>query len=121
MQITSQLTDETVLQELGQRLAHTRLNRNMPQEALATAAGVSVPTVQRIERGDPTEIRSLIRVMRVLDLLESLDLAIPPPIPSPIEQLKLQGRNRQRASSRSSERGSTGLQPWRWGDESPDE
>lgn len=121
MKITSQLTDEAILEELGQRLAHTRLNRNMPQEALAKAAGVSIPTVQRIERGDPTEIRSFIRVMRVLELMESLDQAIPRPLASPIEQLKLQGRNRQRARSSWPERGGTNLQPWRWGDEASDE
>ena len=49
MQITNQLTDNAVLAELGRRLARTRLQRNMPQEALAKEAGVSVPTVQRIE------------------------------------------------------------------------
>lgn len=118
MQITSQLTDDAVLAELGRRLANTRLSRNMSQADLAESAGVSVPTVQRLERGRGTEIRSLIRIMRVIGLLESLEQAVPEPLPSPIQQLKLQGRNRRRAArSHSPSRASTQLQPWRWGDE----
>ena len=117
MQITNQLTDNAVLAELGRRLARTRLQRNMPQEALAKEAGVSVPTVQRIERGQPAEVRSLIRVMRVLDLLGSLDSAVPQPLPSPIDQLKLQGRDRQRARPRRPGRGGADPLPWVWGDD----
>jgi transcriptional regulator with XRE-family HTH domain len=121
MQITNQLTDDAVMAELGRRLAHTRLNRNMRQDVLAAEAGVSVPTVQRIERGQPTEIRSLIRVMRVLGLLDSLEQAVPQPLPSPIEQLKLQGRNRRRARARAAEPGGDGPAPWRWGRHDPPE
>src|SRR5256885_17088495 len=119
MQITNQLTDDAVMEELGRRLAQTRLNRNMRQDVLAAEAGISVPSVQRIERGRPTEIRSVIRVLRVLGLLDSLEQAVPQPLPSPIEQLKLHGRNRRRARARAPEHGGGEHAPWRWGRPDP--
>jgi transcriptional regulator with XRE-family HTH domain len=120
MKITSNNTDDAVLAELGARLARTRLERNLTQAQLAAEAGVGKATVERIEAGEPANVPSLIRVLRVLGLLEGLDRLIPEPVPSPIERLKLHGRQRQRAAP--ARVGSPGDDepepaPWRWGDE----
>lgn len=48
MKITAHLTDESVLGELGARLASARLRRNLTQAALAEQAGVSKRTVERL-------------------------------------------------------------------------
>lgn len=116
MKIESSNSDEIVLKELGQRLARTRLERNTTQAQLAEEAGVSKATVERLEAGEAVKSTSLIRVLRALDRLEALDRLVPEPLPSPIERLRLQGRQRQRAA------GSRGVahppepQPWTWGD-----
>ena len=60
---------------------------------------------------------SLIRVLRVLDLLESLDRLVPEPIPSPMERLKAAGRERRRAGRPQSGELDGPTAPWRWGDE----
>jgi transcriptional regulator with XRE-family HTH domain len=99
MKITPLLTDEAVLIELGERLGRHRLDRNLSQAELAEAAGVSKRTIERIEAGDSTQLANFIRILRALDLIEGFDALIPPPPPSPIAQLKLHGRQRQRASS----------------------
>lgn len=99
MQINSLLTDTAVVEELGQRLRQTRLGRNLTQRQLAEEAGVSIATIRNLEDGRPTQLVTLIRVLRVLGLLDGLDRSVPAPAPSPIEQLRRRGRQRQRASS----------------------
>lgn len=99
MKITPLLTDEAVLDELGQRLKQTRLQRNLTQRHLAEEAGVSLATVRSLEDGKPSQLVTLIRVLRVLGLLGGLERAVPEPSPSPIEELRLRGRERRRASS----------------------
>jgi transcriptional regulator with XRE-family HTH domain len=99
MKIENKLSDAAVLQALGQRIARYRLNRNMTQGALATEAGVSTPTVQRLENGHSTQASNLIRILRALKLLENLDALVPEPAVSPLQQARMQGKTRQRASS----------------------
>ena len=121
MRIDSQLTDDAVLAELGERLARTRLERNLTQGALANEAGVARKVVHSMEAGTEFKITSLIRVLRALGLLESLDRLVPEPAPSPIELLKLHGKERRRASGTRGRRDAppTPEEPWRWGDETP--
>jgi len=100
MNITNQATDETILSELGARLAQVRLERNLTQAQLAAQAGVSKRTVERLESGAvATQLSGFIRVCRALNLVERFDLLIPETASSPIAQLKLQGRKRRRASA----------------------
>ena len=116
MKITKQVTDEAVLRELGGRLARVRLDRNLTQSRLAEQAGVSKRTVERLESGSvATQVSSFIRVCRVLDMVERFDLLVPEPVPSPVEQLKLRGRKRQRASAGKKTKASS--KKWQWGDE----
>lgn len=117
MKIEASLSDSVVLKELGERLAQTRLERNLSQERLAAEAGVSKATVERLEAGEPVKSTSLIRILRALGRLEALDQLLPEPLPSPIERIHLRGRRRQRARSPRSGPGSEEKGPWRWGDE----
>jgi transcriptional regulator with XRE-family HTH domain len=114
MKITKQITDEVILGELGGRLAKIRLDRNLTQAQLATQAGVSKRTVERLETGAvATQLSGFIRVCRVLDVIERFDLLVPEPVPSPVAQLKLDGKRRQRASTTKPAKLST--QKWEWG------
>ena len=116
MKITKQATDEAILAELGARLAKIRLDRNLTQAELATQAGVSKRTVERLETGAvATQLSGFIRVCRVLDVIERFELLVPEPVPSPVAQLKLAGRKRQRASTAKPNR-PTGTK-WQWGPE----
>ena len=71
---------------LGQRIARYRLNRNMTQSALAGEAGVSLPTVQRLEGGHSTQATNLIRVLRALRLLGNLDNLVPEPVATALKE-----------------------------------
>lgn len=115
MKITKQATDGVVLHELGERLARIRLDRNFTQAQLATEAGVSKRTVERLEAGTVgTQLSGFIRVCRALGVIERVDLLVPEPIPSPIEQLKMAGRKRQRAST--AKPASPSGRKWQWED-----
>jgi|SRR6187399_3063438 len=119
MNITEQVSDEAILRELGRRLAAARLGRNLTQAALAVEAGVSKRTVERLESGEvAARLSGFVRVCRALGLVARLDLLIPSsPTTSPIEQLKLAGRRRKRASGRRG-RPAAAKRKWTWGDES---
>jgi len=108
------MTDPAVLAEIGQRLAQHRLERNLTQAELAKEAGVSKRTLIRLEGGESTQLTNLIRILRALDLLANLDAFIPPPVPSPIEQLRSEGKRRKRASRKADTPGPD--EEWTWGD-----
>lgn len=117
MPLLEELSDESVLKEIGDRLTRTRLERNLTQAQLAEMAGISKRTLERLESGaSATRLTSFIRVCRSLGLLERLDLFLPIPRASPVEQLKLQGRKRKRASGSKIEK--TSSKKWSWGNSS---
>ncbi|HEX3855834.1 MAG TPA: helix-turn-helix transcriptional regulator [Verrucomicrobiae bacterium] len=116
MKITKQVTDKAILAELGERLTRIRLERNLTQVQLAREAGVAKSTVQRLEAGAvATQLSGFIRVCRVLGLMERFDWLIPEPVPSPVAQLKLAGKKRQRASTAKPAKASG--KKWQWGNE----
>lgn len=109
-------TDDSLLEEIGNRLSAVRLSRNLTQAELARDAGVSKRTVERMEAGQSVQLTSFIRLLRALELLDGLGVLLPPPRPGPIELLRNQGKPPQRASSersRSSDAESGG-EPWTW-------
>lgn len=113
MKISNQLVDDAILCALGVRLGRIRLQHDLTQAELASQAGVSKRTVERMEAGGATQLVNLVRVCRALGLVEGFETLIPEPAPSPVAQLKLRGKERKRASS---------VKPpepqgkWRWGD-----
>jgi transcriptional regulator with XRE-family HTH domain len=116
MKITKQATGDVILAELGERLARIRLNRNLTQAQLAEQAGVSKRTVERLESGAvATQLSGFIRVCRALDVIDRFDALIPEPVPSPVAQLKLRGKERRRASQTKTVKSSA--KKWQWGDE----
>lgn len=125
-QITETMADKAVRAELGARLERRRLDRDLDQAAVARAAGVGFRTLQRLEAGHNVSLDVLLRVMRALDLLGSLDVAIPPTAPSPVALARAQGRRRRRASGRTGLRAEhddavptagSAAQAWTWGDD----
>ncbi len=115
MKLTNDHSDDAVLKEIGNRITQYRLNQNKTQAALAEEAGVSTRTMIRVEHGHSVQTSSLIRILRALQLVENLDSLIPEPTVSPVQQLKMQGKQRQRASTKSLKPKKEGI--WSWGDE----
>jgi transcriptional regulator with XRE-family HTH domain len=117
MKIDGKATDDAVLAEIGKRLAQTRLALNLTQERLAEQAGVSKRSIERLESGAvATQLSGFIRVCRVLNVLDRFEALIPESVPSPIAELKLRGKQRQRASGGKAPK--SPAKKWHWGDES---
>lgn len=115
MAMHAPLNDEALLQQLGERLAQLRLAQNLTQEQLAAEAGIGLRTLQRLEQGEAaTQLSGFIRVCRALGLVERFDALIPELPPSPVAQLRLQGRQRRRATGKISAAGAK--QKWTWGE-----
>ena len=115
MIIGANLTDLAVLQALGERLAARRIAMGMTQAEAAEQAGVSKRTLERLEAGDAVQSPNLVRVLRVLQLLDGLEALLPTAGPGPMEVLRREGRARQRAPRAGVAESAT--KPWRWGDE----
>jgi len=115
MKLDNTLTDAAMLEELGKRLTRARIASSLTQAELADRAAVGKRTVERIEAGKSVQLISLIRVLRVLDLLAVFDVAMPEGSPGPIEVLERRGKVRKRASSSRTKK--LPNKPWIWGDE----
>ena len=64
------LADATILNRIGNKLKATRLKQNITQQSLADAAGVSLSSLKKIEKGDIGSFDSLLRVLRTLGKLD---------------------------------------------------
>ena len=60
---------------LSQRLRAARMRRSMTQKVMAERVGVSVPTIAKLENGDPSSsLATVLRVLTVLGLAGDIDL-----------------------------------------------
>lgn len=92
------LTDQAVLDDIGDWLAQRRIDTHLTQAELARQAGVGRSTVERMEAGHSTQMSSFIRVLRVLNLLEQFFKLVPRPGLSPMQLVKSRLKVRRRAS-----------------------
>jgi transcriptional regulator with XRE-family HTH domain len=99
MRIGGSSTVPEVLSELGRRIRGYRLQQNRELEEVARTAGVGLRTAARAEAGENPTLATLIKLLRALGRLESLDAFLPPALPSPIEMAKLAGKVRERAGT----------------------
>lgn len=96
------MTNQAVAQELGRRIEQLRLENNLTQQAVADEIGLSRVSYGRLEAGE-AKLINVIAALRVFGQLAMLEQAIPDSVFSPMEQLKLQGKQRQRASGKRQE------------------
>jgi len=104
--------------EVGVRLQAHRLNQNLSQAELAATSGLARKTITNLETGHGGTMLTLIAVLRGLHLLGQLDAFIPAPGPSPIQMVKLAGKQRRRATGlrkRSDTLEEPAPKPWTWG------
>lgn len=109
-------SSEQIIEALGQRLNAIRLSQNISQASLAREAGVSRSTLTRLADGKPVSLDSFIRVMLALKLTDQLKALLPDPSVRPVDRVRLDGSERQRATSRPTK---DSTDPWVWADEDP--
>lgn len=109
------MNDDALLEEVGSRLRRRRIDLRLTQAELAEQAGVGKRTVERLEKGASVQLASLIRIFRVLGLVDALDELLPRSGPRPMDLLRLQGKQRRRATS--PRPGKKRGERWHWDDE----
>ena len=93
------LSDTSIVREIGKSLRVTRLKKNLTQEQLAKTAGLDRTTVVQLEKGRSATILTLIQILRVLDKLEPLEGLQEETGVSPLQMVKQLERGRKRASA----------------------
>lgn len=115
MEITQFDSDNAVLSEIGTRLERIRLSKNVSQVQLAENSGVSRATVERVERGEAVNFKSVLRILRSLGMIEALGEVIVEPRLGPFDAFRQQGHQRVRATGGRTRRdmgAPAALPPW---------
>jgi transcriptional regulator with XRE-family HTH domain len=93
------LSDHALEAKIGEFIKHHRLKQNLTQTQVSKEAGISRSTLSLLERGETVTISTLLRTLRVLELLYVLEsFKIQHPI-SPIKQANYELNQRKRASN----------------------
>ncbi len=113
-QILATSTVDASLRDVGERLSKIRLSRNLTQASLAQDAGASVSSIKRLEAGENVSLDTFVRVLMALGLTGHLSAFLPDPKVRPIERVKRDGHERQRARGAASVTKAT---DWAWGED----
>lgn len=92
------MSDGRLALMLGEFIKHHRVEKNISQDELAVNSGLSRPTISLMERGKSMSLNSIIKVLRVLDLLYVFDAIKISSQLSPLEMLKIQEKQRKHSS-----------------------
>ena len=80
-------SDEQILQELGARLRKARIRSGQTQAQLAENSGVAKTTVERAEKGQSIQFLNIVKVLRALNMVGSLEVLLPSADKTPLEYL----------------------------------
>ena len=64
---------------IGEKVRSYRLDRNLPQEVVASKAGISRGSLQRMEAGQGSTLRAFIGVLKALQLEDWFETIAPIP------------------------------------------
>lgn len=92
------MTDDRILKQIGVFVKHHRMQQNKTQAVLAEDAGISRSTLSLLERGETVTVATLIRVLRVLDQLQIMDVFVITQHQSPLALAKAEKKKRQRVA-----------------------
>lgn len=81
---------------IGEKLRTYRLDKNLPQQAVASKAGISRGVLQRMESGQGTSLGAFIGVVKALQLEDWFDTLAPIPAINPLLMVDDQPRQRAR-------------------------
>jgi len=91
------MTDQSIAAEIGHRIEQMRLEKNLTQQQVADEVGISRVSYRKLVSG-AAKFENLIAVLRALGQLSLVEHFIPEVTFSPMQRLKLKGKQRQRAT-----------------------
>ena len=98
------LTDAAILSRIGEKIKSVRLKQNITQQSLSEAANVSLSSIKKMEKGEIRSFDSLLRLLRTLGKLDTLQQLVEEEQMSPSEYYNLvqssKTNKRKRAAGR---------------------
>lgn len=94
------ISDKAIGVAIGTFIKKNRLQQNKTQGEIADKAGISRSTLSLLEKGETVTIRTLIQVLRTLELLHVLDNFQFTQLPSPLELANRDRKARKRARAK---------------------
>ena len=91
------MTDKAIAAEIGRRIEQMRLAKNLTQQQLADEIGLSRVSYRKLVNGSG-KFENIIALLRALGRLDLVEQFVPEQPVSPMQQLKLKGKQRKRAS-----------------------
>ena len=85
MNIDNKLSDTVIINELGARIKAERIRKGFTQIEFANIAGVSKGTIANIENGESIQLSNLLKILRELNALNSLEILLPSSENTPME------------------------------------
>jgi len=93
------MSDLAIASEIGRRIEQLRLEQNLTQQQVADEVGLSRVSYRNLVNGGG-KFENIIAVLRALGRIDLVEHFIPDTPFSPMEQLKMRGRQRQRAAGK---------------------
>lgn len=94
------MSDDSIIQSIGDFVKHHRLEQNITQAELANRAGINRSTLSDLESGRRCQLITLIQVLRILNKLEVFEAFEVQQQISPMLLAELEMKKRQKASAR---------------------
>lgn len=97
-------SDRQYLQEIGEFVKQSRINKNKTQTVLAKLAGVNRTTLSQLEQGRSVNLLSLIQILRAVEQLHVLKAMDTKRVISPLKLAELEHKHpaRQRVRNTAS-------------------
>jgi len=116
--INNAMNDAAIIRQIASRLRNTRLDANLTQADMAERSGLSISTINRIENGEDARFSAYIKYLRVLGMIDNINLLIPQWEMRPSQYLNnTPVRQRATGSRKSRSSASANTTTWKWGDE----
>jgi len=96
--IADYMTNDEVMLLIGGRIKSRRLGKNIPVDQLADNVGLNRKTILELEAGRDVKLSSMIKILRGLNLLSSLEATFSEVLPAG-EGISTRGQPRLRAST----------------------
>lgn len=97
---TNGMSDDAIIQTIGEYVKHHRLQQNIKQKDLAERAGINRTTLSDLEIGKRCQLITLIQVLRILNKLHLFESFEVKSQISPILLAEMEMKKRQKASGR---------------------
>ena len=92
------MSDDAIIQTIGDFVKHQRLQQNITQKSLADKAGINRTTLSDLELGRRCQLITLIQVLRILNKLHVFESFEVKQQVSPIKLAEMEMKKRQKAS-----------------------